>query len=227
MRRPPPEARWAYSPPRPPRSRPCAGEAQPRLAAAVAIALLPWVVPFFHEHDFVIELIPALLLAASADARVRTVAGVAAACVFVDWLGVAQRPGLVPFTVVLAFAVACAFAALPNRALRAGSPLPPLLASAALALIAVPLARAFPAPVWPDMLGPFHAAANFGASAVWAAEQQRTGLNATVAAWGILRAIPLLGCELLAVAAYVAAGGDTITTRPARTISETGVSDSP
>ena len=201
--------------------------AQPRLAAAIAIAVLPWAVPFFHEHDFVIELIPVMILAASPNARVRMLAGVAAPCVLVDWLGVTQRPDAAAQTVCLAFAVACAFAALPNQSLRAASPLPPLLACVVLTLIAIPMALAFPATVWPDALGAFHAAANLDASAVWAAEQQRAGLDATVPAWGIVRAIPLLGCALLAVAAYVAGGAATMTTRPARTASGTAVSDSP
>ena len=132
--------------------------AQPRNVAALAIALLPLAVPFFHEHDFVIELIPAIVLAASADARVRLLAGIASVAILVDWLGVAQRPHLAPQTVCLALAVACAFAALPNRSLRAASPWPPLVTSLLLLSIAVPLALAFPAPVWPDTLGAFRAA---------------------------------------------------------------------
>jgi hypothetical protein len=200
---------------------------QPRLSAAFAIALLPWAVPFFHEHDFVIELIPALILAASANARVRALAGIAAACALVDWFGIAQRASFAAQTVALALAVACAFAALPNRALRASSPLPPLIACALVALIAVPLALAFPAPVWPDALGAFHAAANLDASAVWAAEQQRAGLNGVTPAWGVLRAVPLLGCLLLAVGAYVAADPVAIRTRPERTANGTAVSESP
>jgi hypothetical protein len=201
--------------------------AQARLAAAFAIALLPWAVPFFHEHDFVIELIPAIVLSASANARVRALAGIAAACALVDWLGIAQRPSFAAQTVALALAVACAFAALPNRALRASTPLPPLIACAIVALIAVPLALLFPAPVWPDALGAFHAAANLDASAVWAAEQQRAGLNGVAPAWGILRAIPLFGCLLLALGAYVAADPVAITTRPERTANGTAVSASP
>ena len=200
---------------------------QTRLVAVIGIAALPWAVPFFHEHDFVIELIPAIVLAASANARVRMLAGIAALCTLVNWLGVAQRPSTALHTVCLAIAVACAFAALPNRALRASSPLAPLIACTVLALLAIPLALAFPAPVWPDTLGAFHAAPGLDASAVWAAEQQRAGLDALVPAWGILRAIPLLGCAILAVTAYFAAGADAITTRPARTASGTAFNDSP
>jgi len=199
---------------------------QPRAAAMFALALLPWAVPFFHEHDFVLELIPAIVLAASPHARVRMLAGVAALATLVDWLGIAQHPHAAAQTVCLAFALACAYAVLPNRS-YAASALPPLAAAAVLALIAVPLALIFPAPVWPDALGPFHAAPNLDASAVWAAEQQRAGLAAAVPAWGVLRAIPLAGCALLALAVYVAAASAAVTTRPARIASGTAVSDLP
>ena len=202
--------------------------AQPRNVATLAIALLPLAVPFFHEHDFVIELIPAIVLAASADARVRVLAGIASVAILVDWLGVAQRPHTAPQTVCLGLAVACAFAALPNRALRAASPWPPLVTSVLLLALAVPLALAFPAPVWPDTLGAFQGAPELGASAVWAAEQRLSGLDATVWVWGFLRAIPIAGCALLAFAAYAAGAGSTPTTmRPARTATRTGVSDFP
>jgi hypothetical protein len=179
--------------------------AQPLYAAAVAIALLPWIVPFFHEHDFVIDLIPALALAASPDARTRTLTAVAAMLTLVDWFGVAQRPAGAAQTACLALALACAFAALPRRAPQAGAGAA-LAASALTAAVALPAALAFPAPVWPDALGPFHAPAGLDASAVWAAEQLRSGLAANVPAWGALRAIPLAGCVLLALAALRAAG---------------------
>ncbi|HEV8019796.1 MAG TPA: glycosyltransferase 87 family protein [Candidatus Lustribacter sp.] len=196
--------------------------AQPLYTAAFAIAVLPWALPFFHEHDFVIEVIPAIALAAVPDARVRTLAGVATLCVLVNWLNVAQRPDTAAQTVALAFALAFAFAVLPHRTPREPSALPPVIAAALLAAIAVPLALAFPAPVWPDALGAFHAAPGLDSSAVWAAEQQAAGLGAAVPAWGLLRAIPLFGALLLAVGAYVAT-----TTRPERTASGTAASDSP
>jgi hypothetical protein len=184
--------------------------AQPLYAAAFAIAVLPWALPFFHEHDFVIEVIPAVVLAAAPNARVRMLAGVASLCVLVNWLNVAQRPDSGAQTVCLAFALACAFAALPNRTPREPSALPALSAAALLVLVAVPLALAFPAPVWPDALGAFHAARALDAGAVWAAEQQAAGLGAAVPAWGALRAIPLLGVLLFAFGAYVAAGTTTL-----------------
>lgn len=200
---------------------------QPRLALAVAVAALPWAVPFFHEHDFVIELLPAIVLAAWPDARVRLLAGIAAVATLVDWFGIAQRPHDAAFTSALAFAVACAWSALATRTAPAPSPLPVFAACALLVVAAVPLALAFPAPVWPDALGAFHAAPALGASAVWAAEQHRAGLDASAPSWGVLRAIPLAGCALLVLAAYVAAGASATTTRPERTASGTAVSDFP
>jgi hypothetical protein len=197
---------------------------RPTLSAAFAIALLPLIVPFFHVHDFALELIPVIVLAAAGDARVRALTGIASICVLVDWLGLAQRPPGIPQTICLALALACAFAAL-QRARSRGPALATFGACAALLLLAVPLARHWPAPVWPDTLGAFHAAATLDASAVWGAEQQRAGLGALVPAWGILRAIPLAGCLLLALAAAYAAGGPAITIRPARTASGTEVSD--
>jgi len=201
--------------------------ARPFAGAAIAIALLPWAVPFFHEHDFVIELLPVIVLAAGADARVRAAAGIAAMCIFIDWLAVAQRPEIAAQTACLAFALACAFVALPLASANATEPWPAFAAAALLTLIALPLALHFPVPVWPNALGAFHAAPNLDASAVWAAEQQRAGLDAPFPAAGFLRAIPLLGCAGLALAAYFAAVPAAITTRSPRTHSGTAVSDSP
>jgi hypothetical protein len=38
------------------------------------------------------------------------------------------------------------------------------------------------------------------AGAVWADEQHATGLLAQIPAWGALRALPLTGCVILAIA---------------------------
>jgi hypothetical protein len=185
---------------------------RPLYAAAIAIALLPWIVPFFHEHDFALDLIPVLVLAVVAEGRVRALTAAGAVLTLVDWFGVAQRPAGAAQTACLALALACAFAALPRRAPDA-APAVALAAAALTAAVAVPLALAFPAPVWPDALGPFHAAAGLDASAVWAAEQTRSGLTASVPAWGVLRALPLAGCALLALAALQAANAARV--RPA------------
>lgn len=168
----------------------------------VALAALPLAVPFFHEHDFVVALIPGLVLARRSTGRTRVVAGIATACVLVDWFGAAQRPAAQPQIVAEALAVACAFVALGPGALARRADLAPLLATAALAMVALPLAAAHPAPTWPDALpAGYRAPADAGASAIWAAEQRAAGLDAREPAWGALRAIPLAGSALLALAA--------------------------
>jgi hypothetical protein len=189
----------------------------------ITIALLPFGIPFFHEHDFAIELIPAIVLAASSNLRVRMLAGFGAACVLVDWLGVAQRPDVALQTGCFALAVTCAYAALAGNDAARSTPLWRVpVAGTLLALLLVPLAFHVPAPVWPDALGAFHAAAGLDASGVWAAEQQRAGLTATAPAWGLLRTVPLFGCLLFAIAAIY-----SITMRSPRSASAMAVSDSP
>ncbi|HEX3468152.1 MAG TPA: glycosyltransferase 87 family protein [Candidatus Elarobacter sp.] len=171
-----------------------------RDGALVAIALLPLAVPFFHEHDFVLLLIPATLLALTSRGRLRAASGVAVALLLVDWFGLAQRPGAAGQIVALGAVTCCAFVALGRGERATRADLAPFVALAALASVAIPLAHAFPAPVWPDALPPgFHAAAGAGASAVWAAEQHAAGLDARVPAWALLRTLPLLGCILLAI----------------------------
>jgi Glycosyltransferase family 87 len=178
--------------------------ARPAFAAAIAVALLPWIVPFFHEHDFAIVLLPAIVVAAATSPRVRALGGIAAVCVFVDWFGIAQRPAAVLQIACLAGAVACAYLVLADRDKRPAWPLAPLAACVVLLACTVPFALAHPAPTWPDQLGAFHAPATLDASAVWAAEQERSGLAATVPAWGLLRAVPLAGCVLFAYASFAA-----------------------
>jgi hypothetical protein len=171
-----------------------------RDGALLALAALPLVVPFFHEHDFAIELIPLLVLALRARGAARAWAGAAAVLLLVDWLGFAQRPAGGAQLVALGVAVAGAFVALgPGGRLRRAD-LAPGLALAALALVALPLARAYPAPTWPDALPPgYRAPARADASAVWADEQRAAGLDARSPAWALLRAFPLAGCVALGI----------------------------
>ncbi|HEV3088395.1 MAG TPA: glycosyltransferase 87 family protein, partial [Candidatus Elarobacter sp.] len=170
-----------------------------RSGTLLAIAALPLAVPFFHEHDFVVELIPLIVLAAVTRGAERGWAGVAAALVLVDWLDLAQRPAAAGQIVALGVAVAFAFVALGRGARATRADLAPFAAVAILACCAVPLARAFPAPTWPDMLpSAYRAPADANASAVWADEQRAAGLDARSAVWGALRTLPLTGCMLLA-----------------------------
>ncbi|HEY0614529.1 MAG TPA: glycosyltransferase 87 family protein [Candidatus Elarobacter sp.] len=166
----------------------------------LAIAALPTAVPFFHEHDFVVELLPLTVLALSAAGRARALGGIAAVLICVDWLGIAQRPPAATQIVLLGFAVACAYALLATTPRMTRADAVPFAALAAAAALAVPLARAHPAPTWPDALpSGFRAPALADASAVWAAEQRAAGLEKRDPAWATLRALPLAGCVVLGV----------------------------
>lgn len=174
---------------------------RPVIAAAIAIALLPLAVPFFHEHDFVIEIIPAVVLVAVRDPRVRTPAAIGATLALVDWFGLAQRQPAQPQILALGVAVACALGAYGARNALRPRDLLPLAVFLVLIAIAIPVARAWPAPVWPDALSAtFHASPGADASTVWAEEQIACGLDRDVLGWGALRALPLAGCALLAFA---------------------------
>ncbi len=204
---------------------------QPAAAAGVAVALLPFAVPFFHEHDFAIVFFPIAFALAHERASIRALGASAAVAVLVDWLGVAQRPAAAVQTASLAIAVAAAAALL---ALRTDEPrarqralaIGPLGATLLLCALALPLAHAFPAPTWPDALGAYRAPPGLGIAAIWAAENRRAGLDAVVPAWGVLRAIPLAGCALVAFAC-ARARAYAMNTAPSRIASATAVSDSP
>lgn len=168
----------------------------------LAVAVLPLAEPFFHEHDFVIEALPAIGLAAAGDPRVRLVAGVGTVAAFVDWFGLAQRPPALTQIAVLAVAVGCTYAVLAYRQGDAlVTTLAPVAAAVVLVAVCVPLAATHPAPTWPDQLGDYHAPAAADVSAVWGAEQRRSGLEQIDPVWAFLRAIPLAGCVLLAYGA--------------------------
>ena len=167
----------------------------------LAIAALPLAVPFFHEHDFVIELIPLLVLAVRARGTPRVLATVAAVLICTDWFGLAQRPPAAAQIVTLALAVACALVTLGPGPRATRADLIPFAAILALACITLPLAHAHPAPTWPDALPPgYRAPANADASAVWADEQRAAGLDARQPIWGALRSLPLAGCIVLGTA---------------------------
>lgn len=167
----------------------------------LALAALPFAVPFFHEHDFVVELIPLTILAVVARGRARALAGVAAGLILVDWLTLAQRVPAQPEIILQGLAAACAFAALGAGVRLRRADLAAPLALLFAAALAVPLARAFPAPTWPDALPPAYRAPQHATAAdVWGDEQRASGLLARVPAWGILRAIPLGGCVVLGFA---------------------------
>ena len=164
-------------------------------------ALAPFVSSFFHEHDFVLSYAAALWCALRTSAAARAIALAGTLLVGIDWLGLAQRPSGIAQSLLLAIAAFAAFAALGERAdLRRAVPV--ALAAAVVFAGAAALATHHPVPVWPYTLGGFHAPADASAAGVWFAEQRASGLLAVVPTWGLLRALSLLGCSLLAYAIY-------------------------
>jgi hypothetical protein len=168
-----------------------------RLAAFAA--LLPFASGFFHEHDLTVAYPAAVWCALRARGATRSVALAGTLLVAIDWLGLAQRPTGIVQSLLLAIAAFCAFAAL-GRQNDSRITWRPALAIAALFAAAAWLALRNPAPVWPDSLGAFHAAANATAAAVWMAEQRASGLLQADPVWAFLRLLSLLGCGLLAYA---------------------------
>ncbi len=164
-------------------------------------ALVPFAGVFLHEHDLLIAFPAALWCALRTRATARTLALGGALLVSIDWLGLAQRPTGIAQSALLAIATFGAFIVLgesveTRRAWRAGLPVAALFTGAAL------LAAHHPLPVWPDSLHGFHANPNATITEVWLAEQRAGGLLAVEPAWAFLRALPLLGCALLAGAIY-------------------------
>jgi len=178
---------------------------RPLESTLLALAALPFAVPFFHEHDFVVELLPLVMLGVRARGAARVWAGIAAVLVLAEAFGLAQRPGAQAAILAQGLTVATAFVALGSGRVQRAD-LAPFAALALLALVAVPLAQRAPAPIWPDALGPaYRAPANADASTVWADEQRAAGLTAQQPLWGALRALPLLGCLALGTALVLAA----------------------
>jgi hypothetical protein len=171
----------------------------PVARVGIAACMLPFVVPFFHEHDFVLLLLPALLCATSARGRALAFAAIGATFSAVDWLGLGQRPNAQPQSILLAFACALGFVlvAQMRREAFAGMIAPIAVVIASL------IARTHPVPIWPDALplhweGPLSA----GISALWHLEQHAAGLEAQDPVWAFLRLMPLLACAMLGAALY-------------------------
>ena len=164
-------------------------------------ALVPFVAMFLHEHDLLIAYPAALWCALRTRATARTLALGGTLLVSIDWLGLAQRPTGIAQSALLAIAALAAFAALGN-AVEARMAWRVALSVAVLFSGAALLAAHHPAPVWPDALGNFHATSNASVAEVWLAEQGAGGLLAVEPAWAFLRALPLLGCALLAYVIY-------------------------
>ena len=165
----------------------------------LACALLPFAVPFFHEHDFALLLVPALYAARRAGtplARAFAVGG-ALLCA-IDWLGLAQRPDGALQSLLLAGSFLAALIA--TGAVRIGRAMLIACACVAVAFVAAAfLAHGHPAPIWPDAMRlPLPVLPGASAADVWHAEQAAAHMFDVdpIHAW--LRALPLLGCAAIA-----------------------------
>lgn len=162
-------------------------------------ALLPLAVPFFHEHDLIVTLAPALVLVLRANPQALPFAVLGTLFCATDWLGLAQRPDGAVQTLLLVAGAGLALAAL--RADRSLAILLVTVAAGAAIASAALFAHGHAVPIWPDAMlllpDSVHGAS---AAAVWAAEQRSTGLFVPNAWASLLRCCSLLGCALLTVA---------------------------
>jgi hypothetical protein len=171
----------------------------PVARVGIAVCMLPFVVPFFHEHDFVLILLPALFCAINARARTLAFAAIGATLSAVDWLGLAQRPNAQLQSVLLACACALGFALLAQMRREAFAG---MIAPVAV-IVASLIARAHPVPIWPDAL-PLHwqGPPDAGISALWHLEQHVAGLEAQNPIWAFLRLLSLIADAMIGVALY-------------------------
>jgi hypothetical protein len=162
-------------------------------------ALIPFVAGFVHEHDLIVAFPAAVLAAARGRGSVRAFVAAGTLLVAIDWLGMAQRPGAIVQSALLAVAVGCMFAAFGPG--ERGDVIGAAVVTCIFAVSAW-IATQHPLPVWPDALGPFHAANDTSPAAVWRAELVRTGLFAVAPATAWLRSLSLAGCALLAAGVW-------------------------
>lgn len=165
---------------------------------ALVCSLLPFAVPFFHEHDFVVLLLPLLLCLLADDQSAWPAASAGGLLVAIDWLGAAQRPEAFAQMMLLGFAAACSMVALSGVPLRRA--LVPI-AVLPVALLAHVLALNAPAPVWPDAM---RAGTRISAdiAQTWHAELSASGQFTVQPLWAALRLLTLAGCALIAWAAH-------------------------
>jgi hypothetical protein len=163
-------------------------------------ALLPLAMPFFHEHDLVILLVPSFYCVLRCSARQWPFAATASLLCATDWLGLAQRPDGEIQTLLLVGAAGVALFVL-REDLHLRALLVPAAALAAIAVAGV-FASAHPAPVWPDAMHGLSNVMPQHTALAWHAEQVATGLMAPNAMWALLRCLPLAGCALLAFASF-------------------------
>ena len=162
---------------------------------ALACCAAPFVLPFFHEHDLVVMLLPGVVCATRLRGGWLAAASVGTVTAGVDWIGLAQRPTGLVQAIAMSVAVALAFAVMASENGRAR--LAGLLVPFGVAALGT-MAAVHGAPVWPDALpSHFQAPAGAGAADVWAIEQHAAGLDRANPLWALLRLSSLAGCGLV------------------------------
>ncbi len=174
----------------------------PLISFCATCALVPFVTPFFHEHDLAIAFAPAVLLVLRASPAALPIALAGALLCATNWLGLAQSPDGTVQTLLLVAAFAAALLMLRQdfsfRTLVIPAVVLVLIAAAGFA------ARAHLMPVWPDAMAALPAAAQRAdIAAIWHAEQAATGLFARDTLWALLRCASLAGSALLVYAAAI------------------------
>lgn len=162
---------------------------------AIGCCALPFIVPFFHEHDFIVALFPIVLLAVRARGAALGLAALGTVLLAIDWLGFGQRPTGVAQSLAMSGAAALGFAWL------AHARHPARFAGFAVCALAIPIALfawVQPVPIWPDMLpAHFNPPPSVDASTVWHEEQAASGLEQQAPYWALLKSCTLGGCALL------------------------------
>lgn len=162
----------------------------PVLAAALVCAATPFIVPFFHEHDLIVLLLPIMYCTLRLRGSAALAGAFSSVLVAIDWLGLAQRPSGLIQSALLAFAFAVVIAQQSREPRALFFALAPLVLLIALGA----LAQAHPAPIWPDALPRSFTPPHASAAVIWEAEQRATGLLAPNPFWALLRACSLAGC---------------------------------
>lgn len=180
--------------------------------ALLCCAALPFAIPYLHEVDFAVVVLPAFVAFYRARADATVLAACALVALSVNPFGLARGPSAVAFSLVGATVAALALAALargPRLALR--------FVPFAVPVLVLGLGMAAPKqilPTWPaDLPRDFMAGRHAPPNVVWHREIVATGLE-DVNPWvAFLRTITLAGCALAGVAMAISVESEPATQR--------------
>lgn len=167
--------------------------------AAIACAGYPFVVPFVHQADLIVVLLPGLVAIYRAQGAAWLLAAAGLVLVSIDSLAFSQGEVAAVFTPVIAVVAALQIAAL-NRTVSWRLRVAPLAIVPALLVLAL-FAPAQRLPLWPGSLSPaFTASASESPTHVWQRELDTLALEVPSSYIALLRCISLAGCIAIGVA---------------------------